>query len=403
MLVRYIYITENAKKLAEKLCFEKLKDEKFNRETLIGEVISYKEFKSNDKSIFDSSDFIIFIMATGIVVRSIANLVKSKFSDPGIIVIDELGKNVISLLSGHIGGANEMTNFISEKIYANPVITTATDINNKSSFDMIIKYTEARIDNMRELCIDINSRLIRNEKIYIFIQEEYRKLLKNTKNGFIIIDEFGKFKNKCQEIKLGSSQERFIIITDRIDYIDCISDILNYKIENVKAKDMQSELVFKLQNKIVSNTKELFMYNESENSYAKSIDEKIIIVIPRKNVLGVGCKRNTDSEKFEKELLFYLKENNISIKSINKIGSIDIKKTEKCILDFAEKYFIKTEFLSKEEISEYDSKYHKSEFVKKIVGVYSVAEPSCHILCEGNLIGKKYKSNGITISVGREI
>ena len=65
MLVRYIYITENAKKLAEKLCFEKLKGEKFNRETLIGEVISYKEFKSNDKGIFSSSDFIIFIMATG--------------------------------------------------------------------------------------------------------------------------------------------------------------------------------------------------------------------------------------------------------------------------------------------------------------------------------------------------
>ena len=82
-------------------------------------------------------------MATGIVVRAIAPLIISKFSDPAILVMDEKGNNIISLLSGHMGGANEMTLYISDLINSNPVITTATDVNKKSSLDMIAKKLNA--------------------------------------------------------------------------------------------------------------------------------------------------------------------------------------------------------------------------------------------------------------------
>ncbi len=78
---------------------------------------------------FADADALVFVSSCGIAVRTIAPHLKGKEKDPAVIVTDELGLNVISLLSGHIGGANELTHLISRAIGGNPVITTATDVN----------------------------------------------------------------------------------------------------------------------------------------------------------------------------------------------------------------------------------------------------------------------------------
>ena len=80
---------------------------------------------------FQKMDAILFIGACGIAVRSIAPYVKSKKTDPAVLCMDEQGKFVISLLSGHIGGANELTEEVAAVTGAVPVITTATDVNHK--------------------------------------------------------------------------------------------------------------------------------------------------------------------------------------------------------------------------------------------------------------------------------
>lgn len=97
---------------------------------------------------FAQSDAIIFIGACGIAVRSIAPFVSSKKTDPAVVVIDEQGKFAISLLSGHIGGANELTEEISNLLHATPVITTATDINNKFAVDVFAKTNGCYISDM---------------------------------------------------------------------------------------------------------------------------------------------------------------------------------------------------------------------------------------------------------------
>ncbi|MDR2899233.1 MAG: hypothetical protein LBU94_02860, partial [Clostridiales bacterium] len=79
------------------------------------------------EGMFNDADAIIYIGACGIAVRAIAPLVKSKLRDPAVIVCDEMGRFAISLLSGHVGGANEITGEIAKIIGANPVITTASD------------------------------------------------------------------------------------------------------------------------------------------------------------------------------------------------------------------------------------------------------------------------------------
>lgn len=304
------------------------------------------------KKLFKEYQYILFIMATGIVVRIIAPYIVSKFSDPAIMVTDEKGKNIISLLSGHMGGANEMTEFISGLINANSVITTATDVNKKSALDLIAKKLDAHIDAFRDNVKDVNAMLVNNQDIGIYIDGKYDvdtrgfKVLENLEN----IDDI----------------EKIVVITNKKDF-------LNDYINEYKRFDI----------------------NQSQ------LEEKIIKVIPKDLVIGIGCRRNTDSDLLKESLYDLLKKYNIDIKSIKEIGSIDIKHDEKAIIDLSESLSVPFKTISANEISKVDYLFEKSEFVKKNVGVYCVSEPVAYILSKGNLIIEKHKYKGITISVGR--
>lgn len=353
MIIKYIYITKKSESLARELNEIIMKDSKFDGENLFGEVLSFKEFKSDKKKIFADADFLVFIMATGIVVRIIADLLEDKLKDPGVIVIDELALNVISLVGGHIAGANKLTKILAEKLSSNPVITTASDINNKGALDLIAKELDADVHSLRKEFLKVNTSLVNGYFVNIYIQENYMYLLENMLNGFKVFKSIEKFEKEYNNRKLGDNKESFVIITD-------------------------------------------------EEKNISKVDNEIIKIIPRKNMLGVGCRRNISSDYFEKTILEILLENNISIKSIKTIASINIKENEKCIIDFAHKYDIEKKFFSKKELSLYDGLYEKSDFVKKTVGVYCVSEPACHIVSAGNIIVEKYKSNGITVSIGRK-
>ena len=85
--------------------------------------------------LFQANQALIFISSVGLAVREIAPHLRSKATDPAVIVLDELGQFVIPVLSGHIGGANDMAKKIAENLGSTPVITTATDINGRFSVD----------------------------------------------------------------------------------------------------------------------------------------------------------------------------------------------------------------------------------------------------------------------------
>lgn len=100
------------------------------------------------QEMFCQVEGIVFIGACGIAVRSIAPFIKDKKTDPAVLVVDETGKFCISLLAGHIGGANELADEIAKGIEAIPVITTATDLNQKFAVDVFAKKNKLEISNM---------------------------------------------------------------------------------------------------------------------------------------------------------------------------------------------------------------------------------------------------------------
>lgn len=99
--------------------------------------------------LFAWGDALVFVGAAGIAVRSIAPWVRDKRTDPAVLCVDELGQFVIPLLSGHIGGANALALRLARGLEAEPVVTTATDVNGKFSVDAWAARQGLFIDNMK--------------------------------------------------------------------------------------------------------------------------------------------------------------------------------------------------------------------------------------------------------------
>lgn len=283
---------------------------------------------------FNTYDAFVFIGATGIAVRYIAPYIKSKDVDPAVIVLDEHGNFVIPLLSGHLGGANELANIIAEELNSTPVITTATDINSKFAVDLWTKNTNQSIIDISKIK-DVSAAILKDEQIGLY-----------------------------SDFELEGSLPKQIKLCDN------------------------------------------YMDNNSEVGIAVSLDENLkpfnttLNAVPKIVVLGVGCRKNTDSANFENFILKILREQNISIKAVDLIASIEIKKDEKCILDFSAKYGIPFKTATADELMSVAGEFSGSSFVKSITGVDNVCERSAAYFSGGDkiLLGK-ISHNGITCAI----
>ena len=136
---------------------------------------------------FSDSDALIFIGATGIAVRSIAPYVASKKSDPAVLVVDECGKFVISLLSGHLGGANELALKTAEILEAIPVVTTATDLHHRFAVDVFAKKNNCNIFNMKA-AKEVSAALLAGKKVGFYSEFPVEGELPE---GLVRCDEYG--------------------------------------------------------------------------------------------------------------------------------------------------------------------------------------------------------------------
>jgi cobalt-precorrin 5A hydrolase/precorrin-3B C17-methyltransferase len=194
------YITNSGRAMAERLkgIFPSAEIIKFNKSTTVTFERKWREAKN-----------LIFIMATGIVVRTISPFLKDKKTDPAVVVIDEKGRYVISLIGGHLGGANELAKEIARYIGAEPVITTSSDINEHTAIDLWAKEHNLVIEDPSRLP-SVATRLINRGFLNIYADP-----------GFNL-------EGLCPHdfIPVSDPREADLIITNRIDLKESQSQIL---------------------------------------------------------------------------------------------------------------------------------------------------------------------------------
>ena len=333
MKIAIISVSFKGKKLAHQL------KEKLDKDsTIISTVLYHKNVRKYFQLIFYEYDAIIAIMASGVLVRSIALLIESKVTDPAILNIDDNGNFVISVLSGHLGGANELCGKVSRLIDATPVITTSTDVNKKLGIDTLAKDLYLSISNTNEI-LHFNKAILDNKRIFIKL---------NDKSNYDYLYEY--LSKVTLEIDVLISQ------SSKIDPNEILCRVENHE----------------------------------------------LTLIPKKIIVGIGCRRGKKCEEIEEKLDMALNTLNLSKSRINGLASAEIKKDEKGILNLAKKLDISVNFVELDKLRLFSSKnVQKSEFVYSKFGIYGVCEPSALITAgfDSKLIYKKTQNDGVTISI----
>lgn len=205
-----------------------------------------KKLKEETGELFQKYESLLFIMATGIVVRCIAPYIINKQTDPAVLVADEKGTFIISLLSGHLGGANTLTEEIAQKINAKPVITTASDVNNLPSVDMFAQkhgleiYSMEEAKNVTALIVDHKLISIKNEHGKINTSIPFSQVSENNAGTIIITNISNLESNKTiahlipKNIYIGIGCRRDTAFEALQEFLDEQLQILNINKKAIK-------------------------------------------------------------------------------------------------------------------------------------------------------------------------
>ena len=307
------------------------------------EIVWYSE-PTTDKivELFKNNNALICLFSLGAVIRLIAPHLKDKKTDPAVIVIDDKTNFVISVLSGHIGGANELTEEIAEKLGALPVITTAADVNKTIAVDLVGREFNWKIDDDSTVT-KISAHMVNEEPIGILQEAGEKNWYKNLPKNVMIYDNMGDLKK--------SNSKAHLIISDKI-----IDDEIS---------------------------------NES------------VIYRPPSLVIGIGLHWDTTKETIREGIDHCLEKFKLSSKSIAKLVSIKKPQDVQGLIDLGEEMGIPIEYVNREDLAEISAP-NPSETVKAFEGTASVSEAAAIKVSGGELIVEKQKfPPNLTIAIAR--
>ncbi len=292
--------------------------------------------------LFKNNNALICIFSLGAVIRLIAPYLKDKKTDPAVLVIDDKTNFVISVLSGHIGGANELTEEIAKKLGAIPVITTAADVNKTIAVDLVGREFNWKIDDDSTVT-KISAHMVNEEPIGVFQEAGEKKWYKKLPKNVII------YKN-MEDLKKSNSKAHLIISDKLID---------------------------------------------------DKIDKESVIYRPPSLVIGIGLHWDTTKETIREGIDFCLEKFKLSSKSIAKLVSIKKPEDVQGLIDLGKEMGIPVEYVNREDLAEISAP-NPSETVKAFEGTASVSEAAAIKVSEGQLIVEKQKfPPNLTIAIAR--
>ncbi|MGD8189859.1 cobalt-precorrin 5A hydrolase [Brevibacillus ginsengisoli] len=297
-------------------------------------------------TIFSAYKGLILIFSLGAVVRLIAPHLTDKKHDPAVVVVDEQGQHAISVLSGHLGGANELTLKVAELLQAHPVITTASDLQQTIAVDLLGREFGWRWDSPEHLTA-VSATVVNGKQVAI-VQESGEK-------GWWPKDRTLPANLTCYESiteAIQSKPEAALLITHRMLETD-----------------------------------------------EQSLLNKGVLYRPKVIVLGIGCNRGTSCEEIETVITETLAELKFSLASVKAICTIELKKDEVGLLETARKHDWEFVWFTADELNTV-TLMQPSDTVKKHTGAYGVSEPAAKLYSGATKLALvKKKSGNVTISV----
>jgi len=292
--------------------------------------------------LFKNNNALICLFSLGAVIRLIAPHLKDKKTDPAVIVIDDKTNFVISVLSGHLGGANELTQIIAQKLDAIPVITTAADVNKTIAVDLVGREFGWKIDDDSTVT-KISAHMVNEENIGIY--QEVGKI-----NWWKELPKNVKIYHSLEEMK-NSDAKGYLIISDRILEGDFLKNSVVYR--------------------------------------------------PPSLVVGIGLHWDTSKEIIKDGLDFCLQKFKLSEKSIAKLVSIKKPENIKGLVDIGKEMGITVEYVNREDLADISAP-NPSDTVKAFEGTSSVSEAAAIKVSGGELIVEKQKfPPNLTIAIAR--
>ena len=285
-------------------------------------------------------DAFVFISAMGICVRTIAPLLKDKHSDPAVVCMDTAGKNVIAVVSGHVGGANQLATDVARAVGAMPVITTRSDIDGLWQLDLLGKRFGWSME--RE---DINA------EIAMFVNRRPTALL----------------------LQVNDEGTRWL-----------------------EANLPEHVTVFYREDNIDGNLFDLLVVVGYKSVFVKGI-KATLHYIPKCLHVGIGLAHDADMECID-EIQQCLNDKGINMKAIKSIATIDVKKGEKVVGELMRCGY-EVRFYSAGELSDIIVP-NPSDTVEKHVGTSSVSEAAAMLSADNNqLLLEKHKGRQWTLAV----
>ena len=315
-------------------------------------------------SMFGQKRALVFIGAAGIAVRAIAPFVRDKMTDPPVVAADEAGHFCIPLLSGHVGGANELAERMADWLQGIPVITTATDVNGVFAVDVFAVRSGLCITDRKE-AKEISAWLLDGGKVGFFCDPECRGAERASGSGPL--------KNRS------SGRE-----TENVGY--GTEDICRHNI---------------CRNSVCRHNIWITFRNSERPTLSPDKEAVFLRLVPKVVVVGVGCRKGTSPDILEGRVLKALESGNIDPAAVKALSTIDIKAGEEAVTRLAGRYGWELRTFTSGELLAVEGEFEESEFVRSTVGVGNVCERSCTAR-GGRLLIHKQAGEGVTVAAAIE-
>ncbi|MDY6832694.1 MAG: cobalt-precorrin 5A hydrolase [Thermodesulfobacteriota bacterium] len=289
----------------------------------------------------------VFIMAAGIVVRTIAPHLRAKTTDPAVVVVDDRGRFAISLVSGHIGGANRLARQAADLLGAVPVITTATDIHGKPAIDLVALERGLSIENPYAIKT-VNMALLADESVWVYDPAGWL----GTRWAA------GAMTFPCQ---VAEEASRLPADAPAVVWVD---------------------------------------------DAVRALDPRILVLRPPSLVAGIGCNRGTALAEIRDLLDLALSRHGLARGSLSALASVDLKTDEAGLSDLATEMDLPIYFFTREELSSVEEVPTPSALVSKHIGAPSVCEAAAILAGrsgprDSRLIVPKQIGQNVTVAIAR--